>query len=130
MKKASSKKLICVAVIESARLPFSALDSQIGHGPGIEVISCNLAELGSRKDIDVVLLNTSLSKDLFGLLAGLGVPHRHIRFVVDRERYGRYNDSETSRLWRRRLSGRDGVGKGISQSCPRCIFRIVLCAEA
>lgn len=89
--KASSKKPIRVAVIESARLPFSELNSQASKLPNIEVVSVSLAELGSRKDFDIVLLSTSLSKDMLSLVAGVRALHRFPRIIVA----GNCTDDET-----------------------------------
>lgn len=81
MKAAKAKNTIRVAVIESARLPFSELNFQIGKET-IELVPCTLAELGSRKDISLVLLSTSLSADLFSLLVNLRMEYPYLRVMV------------------------------------------------
>jgi DNA-binding NarL/FixJ family response regulator len=76
MKAAASKKPIRVAVVESARLPFDEINSQVG----IEVVSSNLAELGSRKDIHILLLSTS--KNMLDFLAGLNNMRPDLRIIL------------------------------------------------
>ena len=48
----------------------------------LELISCSLAELGPRKDIDLVLLGTRAGQNLFDVMAGLKAARPDLRIIV------------------------------------------------
>jgi len=86
MKSATQKKAlpkICVAVVESDPLRFIGLRSLFDTEPDLELISCSLAELGPRSDVDIVLLGAKTGQsNLFDLMAGLKAARPDLRIIV------------------------------------------------
>src|SRR5712692_11000245 len=83
MKVATSKKtMIRIAVVESDPLRFIGLKSLFDTETDLELVSCSLAELGPRKDIDLVLLGTRAGQNLFDVMAGLKAARPDLRIIV------------------------------------------------
>jgi DNA-binding NarL/FixJ family response regulator len=83
MKTATSKKTsVRIAVVESDPLRFIGLKSLFDTEHDLELISCSLAELGPRKDIDLVLLGTRAGQNLFDVMAGLKAARPDLRIIV------------------------------------------------
>src|ERR1700745_1430991 len=83
MKPMMAKKtMIRIAVVESDPLRFIGLKSLFDTEQDLELISCSLAELGPRKDIDLVLLCTRAGQNLFDVMAGLKAARPDLRIIV------------------------------------------------
>lgn len=83
MKAVMAKKpTIFIAVVESDPLRFIGLKSLFDTEPDLELVSSTLAELGPRKDIDLVLLGTRAGQNLFDVMAGLKAARPDLRIIV------------------------------------------------
>jgi len=83
MKAAVSKKpTIHIAVVESDPLRFIGLKSLFDTEPDLELIACTLADLGPRRDVDLVLLGTRAGQNLFDVMAGLKAARPDLRIIV------------------------------------------------
>jgi DNA-binding NarL/FixJ family response regulator len=82
MKAGASKRTIRIAVVESDPLRFIGLKSLFDTETDLELVSCSLAELGPRKDIDLVLLGTRAGQNLFDVMAGLKAARPDLRIIV------------------------------------------------
>src|SRR6202140_2327203 len=82
MKAGASKRTIRIAVVESDPLRFIGLKSLFDTEADLELVSCSLAELGPRKDIDLVLLGTRAGQNLFDVMAGLKAARPDLRIIV------------------------------------------------
>ena len=76
MKPAPAKKKICVAVVESDPLRFIGFRSLFDTEKDLELVSYSLAELGTKNDIDLVLLGSRNGQNLFDLMAGMKASRR------------------------------------------------------
>src|SRR5260221_11095117 len=81
MKAGASKRTIRIAVVESDPLRFIGLKSLFDTETDLELVSCSLAELGPRKDIDLVLLGTRAGQNLFDVMAGLKAARPDLRMI-------------------------------------------------
>src|SRR5207245_2814224 len=91
MKPAAKKAKIRMAVVESDPLRFIGFRSLFDSEPDLELVSHTLAELGSRTDIDLVLLGSRNGQNLFDLMAGMKAARPDLRIIVT----GRGADDET-----------------------------------
>src|SRR5438445_2426965 len=82
MKAGASKRTIRIAVVESDPLRFIGLKSLFDTETDLELVSCSLAELGPRKDIDLVLLGTRAEQNLFDVMAGLKAARPDLQILV------------------------------------------------
>ena len=83
MKVAASKKpTIQIAVVESDPLRFIGLKSLFDTEQDLELFACSLAELGPRRDVDLVLLGTRAGQNLFDVMAGLKAARPDLRIIV------------------------------------------------
>jgi DNA-binding NarL/FixJ family response regulator len=83
IKPATAKKpAIKVAVVESDPLRFIGFRSLFDNEKDLELISCNLTELGTRSDIDIVLLGSRNGQNLFDLMAGMRAIRPDMRIIV------------------------------------------------
>src|SRR5512137_2226892 len=83
MKASASKKTtIRIAVVESDPLRFIGLKSLFDTEPDLELIACTLADLGPRRDVDLVLLGTRAGQNLFDVMAGLKAARPDLRIIV------------------------------------------------
>src|ERR1700745_101438 len=83
MKPMMAKKPnIRIAVVESDPLRFIGLKSLFDTEPDLELVSSTLADLGPRKDIDLVLLGTRAGQNLFDVMAGLKAARPDLRIIV------------------------------------------------
>src|SRR5438477_4976749 len=78
----AKKPIIRIAVVESDPLRFIGLKSLFDTETELELVSCSLAELGPRKDIDLVLLGTRAGQNLFDVMAGLKAARPDLRIIV------------------------------------------------
>src|SRR5881392_3317033 len=78
----AKKETIRIAVVESDPLRFIGLKSLFDSEPDLELVSSSLAELGPRKDIDLVLLGTRAGQNLFDVMAGLKAARPDLRIIV------------------------------------------------
>jgi DNA-binding NarL/FixJ family response regulator len=83
MKTAIAKKpIIRVAVIESDPLRFIGFRSLFDSEPDLELVSHTLAELGTKTDVDLVLLGSRNGHNLFDLMAGMKAARPDLRIIV------------------------------------------------
>jgi len=83
MKAAASKKpTIQIAVVESDPLRFIGLKSLFDTERDLALFACSLAELGQRRDVDLVLLGTRAGQNLFDVMAGLKAARPDLRIIV------------------------------------------------
>jgi DNA-binding NarL/FixJ family response regulator len=83
MKAAASKKpTIQIAVVESDPLRFIGLKSLFDTERDLSLFACSLAELGQRRDVDLVLLGTRAGQNLFDVMAGLKAARPDLRIIV------------------------------------------------
>ena len=82
MKIASKKPLIRVAVVESDPLRFIGFRSLFDTEPDLDLASYTLAELGARKDVDLVLLGSRNGQNLFDMMAGMKAARPDLRIIV------------------------------------------------
>src|SRR5689334_25443077 len=91
MKAGASKRTIRIAVVESDPLRFIGLKSLFDTETDLELVSCSLAELRPRKDVDLVLLGTRAGQNLLDVMAGLKAARADLRSIVT----GRRGDGAT-----------------------------------
>jgi DNA-binding NarL/FixJ family response regulator len=83
MSAAPAKKaLIRVAVVESDPLRFIGFRSLFDGEKDLELFSCSLQEIGTRKDMDLVLLGSRNGQNLFDLMASLKASRPDLRIIV------------------------------------------------
>jgi DNA-binding NarL/FixJ family response regulator len=83
MRPAAAKKSkIRVAVVESDPLRFIGFRSLFDSEQDLELVSHTLPELGSRSDIDLVLLGSRNGQNLFDLMAGMKAARPDLRIIV------------------------------------------------
>ena len=78
----AKKALIRLAVVESDPLRFIGFRSLFDGEKDLELTACTLAELGSRKDIDLCLLGIRAGRNLFDIMAGLKASRPDLRIIV------------------------------------------------
>jgi len=76
------KPKIRIAVVESDPLRFIGFRSLFDDQPDLELTASSLAELGPRQDVDLVLLGSRNSQNLFDLMAGLKAARPDLRIIV------------------------------------------------
>jgi DNA-binding NarL/FixJ family response regulator len=79
---AAKKSKIRVAVVESDPLRFIGFRSLFDSEQDLELVSHTLPELGSRSDIDLVLLGSRNGQNLFDLMAGMKAARPDLRIIV------------------------------------------------
>lgn len=83
MKPAPAKKPhIRIAVVESDPLRFIGFRSLFDSEPEFDLITSSLAEVGSQRDVDLVLLGSRGGQNLFDLMAGLKAARPDLRIIV------------------------------------------------
>src|SRR5205823_13637051 len=78
----AKKETIRIAVVESDPLRFIGLKSLFDTEPDLELISSTLAELGPRRDVDLVLLGNRAGQNLFDVMASLKAARPDLRIIV------------------------------------------------
>ncbi|MBI2682117.1 MAG: response regulator transcription factor [Acidobacteriales bacterium] len=78
----AEKDMIRVAVVESDPLRFIGLRSLFDDEADLELVACTLPELGSRSDIDLVLLGSRNGLNLFDVMAGMKAARPDLRIIV------------------------------------------------
>ncbi len=78
----AKKEKIRVAVVESDPLRFIGFRSIFDNEPDLEVTACSLQELGTRQDVDIVLLGSRNGQNLFDMMAGMKAARPDLRIVV------------------------------------------------
>jgi len=83
MKPASTKKpRIHIAVVESDPLRFIGFRALLDSELELELHSASAAEIATKKDIDLILLGSRGSQNLFDLMAGLKASRPDLRILV------------------------------------------------
>src|SRR5512141_535865 len=82
MQSTSKKPKINIAVIESDPLRFVGFRALFDAEPDLELVSSTIAELSSRKDVDLVLLGSRNGQNLFDLMASLKAARPDLRIIV------------------------------------------------
>jgi DNA-binding NarL/FixJ family response regulator len=92
MKLASAKKPpVRIAVVESDPLRFIGFLALFDSEPDIELHLTTAAEVATRRDIDLILLGSCGTQNLFDLMAGLKASRPDMRIIVT----GMGSDEET-----------------------------------
>ena len=78
----AKKPTIRVAVVESDPLRFIGFRSLFETEPDLELVSHTLAELGTRPELDLVLLGSRNGHNLFDLMAGMKAARPDLRIIV------------------------------------------------
>lgn len=82
-KPATAKKAQTrIAVVESDPLRFIGLRSLFDSEADLELVSYTLAEIGSRTDVDIVLLGSRNGQNLFDVMAGMKATRPDLRIIV------------------------------------------------
>lgn len=83
MKTAMAKKPnIKIAVVESDPLRFVGFRALFDAEPDLELLSSSVAELATRRDVDLVLLGSRNGQNLFDLMASLKASRPDLRIIV------------------------------------------------
>ena len=83
MKSISPKKApIHIAVVESDPLRFIGFRALFDSEPELELHSVSSGEIATRRDIDLILLGSRGSQNLFDLMAGLKASRPDLRILV------------------------------------------------
>jgi DNA-binding NarL/FixJ family response regulator len=83
MKPAPAKKpTIRVAVVESDPLRFVGFRALFDSDPDFELSSASLADLPSKRDVDLILLGSRSGTNLFEAMAGLKAARPDLRIIV------------------------------------------------
>jgi DNA-binding NarL/FixJ family response regulator len=83
MKPASAKKpRIRIAVVESDPLRFIGFRALFDSEPEFELDSATAAEIATKRDIDLILLGSRGSQNLFDLMAGLKAARPDLQILV------------------------------------------------
>jgi DNA-binding NarL/FixJ family response regulator len=83
MKPAPAKKpIIRVAVVESDPLRFVGFRALFDSDPDFEISSASLADLPSKRDVDLILLGSRTATNLFEAMAGLKAARPDLRIIV------------------------------------------------
>jgi DNA-binding NarL/FixJ family response regulator len=83
MKPPSAKRApIRIAVVESDPLRFIGFRALFDSEPELELHAVPAAEIGTRSDIDLILLGSRGSQNLFDLMAGLKASRPDLRILV------------------------------------------------
>jgi DNA-binding NarL/FixJ family response regulator len=83
MKSASPKKsIVRIAVVESDPLRFIGFRALFDSEPELELHALTAAEIATRSDIDIILLGSRGSQNLFDLMAGLKASRPDLRILV------------------------------------------------
>jgi DNA-binding NarL/FixJ family response regulator len=83
MKPAPAKKpTIRVAVVESDPLRFVGFRALFDSDPDFELSSASLADLPSKRDVDLILLGSRSGINLFEAMAGLKAARPDLRIIV------------------------------------------------
>jgi DNA-binding NarL/FixJ family response regulator len=83
MKPAPAKTAkIRVAVVESDPLRFIGFRSLFDTEKDLELTACQLAEVGNRRDVDIVLLGSRGGQNLFDVMASLKAVRPDLRIIV------------------------------------------------
>jgi DNA-binding NarL/FixJ family response regulator len=82
-KPAPAKKpIIRVAVVESDPLRFIGFRALFDTEPEFELVSASLAQIGTTQNVDLILLGSKGSQNLFDLMAGLKAARPDLRIIV------------------------------------------------
>ena len=81
-RKKSVLTPIRIAVVERDPSRFASLKSLFDKEQSLDLISCSLAELAPRNDIDLILLGTLAGQNLFDVMAGLKAARPDLRIIV------------------------------------------------
>jgi len=79
---AAKKAKTRIAVVESDPLRFIGLRSLFDSESDLELVSYTLAEIGSRTDVDMVLLGSRNGQNLFDVMAGMKATRPDLRIIV------------------------------------------------
>lgn len=83
MKSTPTKKTpIHIAVVESDPLRFIGFRALFDSEPELELVSVSASEIASRSDVDLILLGSRGSQNLFDLMAGLKASRPDLRILV------------------------------------------------
>jgi len=83
MKSSSPKKpIIRMAVVESDPLRFIGFRALLDSEPDLELHALTAAEIATRSDIDLILLGSRGSQNLFDIMAGLKASRPDLRILV------------------------------------------------
>ncbi|HWK31438.1 MAG TPA: response regulator transcription factor [Terriglobales bacterium] len=83
MKPAPAKNAkISVAVVESDPLRFIGFRSLFDTEKDLELSACPLADVGNRRDVDIVLLGSRGGQNLFDVMASLKAVRPDLRIIV------------------------------------------------
>src|SRR5512140_2870996 len=83
MKAAVARKpIIRVAVVESDPLRFIGFRALFDSEPEFELVSASLAQIGTTQNVDLILLGSRGSQNLFDLMAGLKAARPDLRIIV------------------------------------------------
>lgn len=91
MSTASKKPRIRIAVVESDPLRLVGFRSLFESQTDLSMIGATLAELGTRDDVDLVLLGSRSGQNLFDLMASVKVSRPDLKIIVT----GSGTDDET-----------------------------------
>ena len=82
-KPAPAKKpTIRVAVVESDPLRFIGFRALFDAEPEFELVSASLAQIGTTQNVDLILLGSRGTQNLFDLMAGLKAARPDLRIIV------------------------------------------------
>jgi len=76
------RQLIRIAVIESDPLRFVGLRTCLASAPDLELTASSLSEVGTRHDLDLVLLGNHIGPGLFEAMATLKAMRPGLRIIV------------------------------------------------
>lgn len=82
MKAAPAKKIIRICVVETDPLRFIGFRSIFDDYPELSVDSCSLADLGDRRDVDLVLLSSRSGQSVFDLMASIKTVRPGLKIIV------------------------------------------------
>jgi len=82
MKSAPKKPVIRMAVVESDPLRFIGFRALLDSEPDLELHALTAAEIATRSDIDLILLGSRGSQNLFDIMAGLKASRPDLRILV------------------------------------------------
>ncbi len=76
------KPIIRVAVVESDPLRFIGFRALFDSEPEFELVSASLSQIGTTQNVDLILLGSRGSQNLFDLMAGLKAARPDLRIIV------------------------------------------------
>ncbi len=83
MKPAPTKKIsIRIAVVESDPLRFIGFRALFDSQPELELISATVPEIGTRENVDLILLGSRGQQNLFDVMASLKAARPDLRIIV------------------------------------------------